>query len=294
MADQEIVDLVRAALDDADGVDASRIAVETRGDAVVLAGAVSTAEESSVASLLAENHAAEVVNELLVDANLREGVAEPIATEEAAPAGNEVLVGSTDMLAGPDAEVESDLGRALEENVPWDPPDEPHLAPTTAESGSAMSEGSPAGVDEEAPDPGTVDRSDYAAADLSHADLQLPRERVPSLDPEGVAPDPVAAPDPLGVDSLGAASPEEPDPFPPRVPGTEPGPGATGDGTAGGGSISGVPATETGSKGSDTRGADPVRSTGGSMTDSGTERGPQAREDEPLREDFAQRDETTR
>lgn len=286
MADQEIVDLVRVALDEAEGVDPARIEVVARGDAVVLSGAVSTAEESSVAALLAERHAAEVVNELLVDPNLREGAAPPTDREEAVPAENEVLIGATDMLAGPDAAIETDMSRALEENVPWDPPDEPHLAPTGAEAGHAMSEGSPVAADADA---ATVDRSGYAAADLSREDLRLPPERVPSLDPEGVAAPPLAEPDPVGVDSFGAP-PEDLEPYPPQEPDTPQGPGATGEGTAGGGSVSGTPATETGAKGADTQAADPVRSTGGTMTDSGTERGPQAREDEPLREDFAQRD----
>jgi hypothetical protein len=39
-------------------------------------------------------------------------------------------------------------------------------------------------------------------------------------------------------------------------------------------------------KGADAADADPVRSTGGAMTEAGTERGPQAREDEAVREDF--------
>lgn len=59
---------------------------------------------------------------------------------------------------------------------------------------------------------------------------------------------------------------------------------------AAGGPVSGVPATETGSLGGDTAAADPARSTGGTMTDAGTDRGPQSREDPPLREDFPDRD----
>ncbi len=293
MVDDEILEYVRAALEEADGVDHRRISVERRDDAVVLSGAVSTAEESSLASLLAENHAASVVNELLVDANLREGTVDPVDREMAVPAENEVLIGSPDMLAGPDAAIETDISRALEENVPWEPPDEPHLAPTAAEYGSAMSEGSPEGTEDEDPDPATVSRADFAAADLTQEDLLLPPERVPSLDPEGVVAPPLAEPDPIGVDSFGNSPPEELEPMAVQEPDTPQGPGATGEGTAGGGSISGTPATETGARGLDTAAADPVRSTGGSMTDAGTERGPQAREDESLREEFAQRDDVS-
>lgn len=294
LVEEEILGRARAALEEAEGVDHTRISIEERGEGVALVGAVSTPEESSLASLLAEHHAAEVVNELRVDPNLREGTTPPTDAEQAVPAENEVLIGSTDMLAGPDAGIETDMSRALEENVPWEPPDEPHLAPTEAEYGSALSEGSAAGVDQDDPDPATVGRADFAAADLTQEDLSLPPERVPSLDPEGVAPPPGAEPDPLGADSFGSSPPEDLEPYPLQIPDTPQGVGATGEGTAGGGGTSGVPATETGATGADTAAADPVRSTGGTMTDSGTERGPQAREDEPLREDFAQRDQETR
>src|SRR4029453_12511891 len=43
------------------------------------------------------------VNELQVRGGLREGSKEPLDAEPASPAGDEVLVASTDMLAGPDA-----------------------------------------------------------------------------------------------------------------------------------------------------------------------------------------------
>lgn len=288
--DPEIIEQIQLALKDSDRVDERRLQVEGRDDAVVLRGSVSSADEASAATLIAEAYAPSVVPELLVDPNLREGVVTPQDREQAVPAENEILIGDTDMLAGPDDKIETDISRALEENVPWDPPTEPHLAPADAEYGGAVSEGGPAPIDNADPDPDLVDRSEYAAADLSREELELPPERVPSLDPEGVQPPSAAEPDPIGIDSLGAAPPDEPEPFPPRVPGASQGIGGVGEGTAGGGSVSGEPATETGAKGADTASADPVRSTGGSMTDAGTSRGPQSRSDEPLREDFPETD----
>ena len=288
--DPDTIAEIQAALQDTDRVDNRRIQVEARDNSVVLRGAVSSPEEASAATLIAESYADSVVPELQVDPNLREGVVDPRDREQAVPAQNEILIGDTDMLSGPEPTVEPDLSKAMEENVPWDPPTEPHLAPAGAEYGGAVSEGGPEPVDTSDPDPDRVDRSDYAAADLSQEELELPPERVPSLDPEGVQPSPVAEPDPIGIDGLGASPPEEPEPYPPQVPGTEQGLGGVGEGTAGGGGLSGEPATETGAKGSDTTAADPVRSTGGSMTDAGTSRGPQARPDEPLREDFPDSD----
>jgi BON domain len=110
-----------------------RIEVATRDDDVVLLGAVASPEEATVAGQLAEEYATSVVNELQVDRGLREGIEEPQDTEPASPAGDEVLIGSTDMLAGPDAAPTEDLAEALDENEPWTPPDVPQLAPTATE-----------------------------------------------------------------------------------------------------------------------------------------------------------------
>lgn len=288
--DPDTVAQIETALQDASRVDERRIQVEARNDAVVLRGAVSSPEEASAATLIAESYADSVVPELQVDPNLREGVTQPRDSEEAVPAENEILIGDADMLSGPESTVEPDLNKAMEENVPWDPPTEPHLSPAGAEYGGATSEGGPAPIDTSDPDPDRVDRSDYAAADLSREELDLPAERVPSLDPEGVQASEQAEPDPVGIDSLGASPPDEPEPFPSQVPGTGQGVGGVGEGTAGGGGLAGEPATESGAKGADTSAADPARSTGGSLTDAGTSRGPQARPDEPLREDFPDSD----
>lgn len=288
--DPETIEEIQAALRESERVDARRIQVEGDGEGIVLRGSVSGADEASAAVLIAEAHATTVTSELLVDPNLREGAVDARDTEDAVPAENEILIGDGDMLSGPDSRIETNMDRALEENVPWDPPTEPHLAPADAEYGGATSEGGPEPVDTSDPDPAEVSRADYAAADLSQAELELPPERVPSLDPEGVQPSDEPTPDPIGVDGLGATTPDEPEPFPEQVPGTAQGTGGVGEGTAGGGSVSGVPATETGARGADTSAADPARSTGGSMTDAGTSRGPEARPDEPLREDFPQSD----
>ena len=290
MVDEDVVEQIRIALEDSDRVDARRIAVDSTEEEVVLQGAVASPEEGAAAAVLAEGYWTRVVNRLQVDVNLREGAADPVATEPATPAENEVLIGSTDMLSGPESTTETDMSRALEENLPWEPPTEPHMGPTDAEYAGAASDGTTEEVDTTDPAPDEVDRADYAAADLSQEELNLPPERVPSLDPEGVVDD-RPTPDPVGVDSLGATPPEGADDFPEPVPGGGGGSGATGEGTAGGGSVADVPATESGAAGADTAAADPARAgTGGTMTDAGTHRGPQSREDEALREDFPEAD----
>ena len=283
--DPEVFAEIKAALEDSERVDARRIVIDGDDGKVVLRGAVASSEEASAAALIAETRVEHVSNQLTIDPGLREGTIDPISVERVEPAENEVLIGSTDMLAGPDAAIETDLSRALEENVPWSPPDEPQLAPTYDEYRGDASPGALDAPEGDDPDPDLIHREDYAAADLSREDLMADGE-TPSLDPTGVQPSSLAQPDPIGLEEGGGSPREELEPFPSMVPGTESGPGATGVGTAGGGGISGTPATETGAKGIDTASADPVRSTGGSMTDAGTERGPQAREDEPLREDF--------
>src|SRR4029453_18335969 len=98
----------------------------------------------------------------------------------------EVLVGSTDMLAGPDTAPTEDLAEALDENEPWTPPDVPQLAPTATEQrggggqedGLARSEG-----EDEGGDPSDLlDEEDRAARDgrsppdLTPADLERAAE----------------------------------------------------------------------------------------------------------------------
>jgi hypothetical protein len=281
------VDEIREALISSEKVDAGRIDVSVDGTTVVLRGSVPEPEQGDLAEMLAGNLASDVRNELRVDAALREGAVDPQPVEEAIPAEGEILVGSTDMLAGPDeGGMVADTSRAFEENEPWDPPEEPQLAGTPAEVRGETGFGAGATVDEE--EAAATGDETPAAPDLTLKDLQASAAGAapPSLDETATAPRDQAQPDPVGLDPLGHTPPEGAGDFPAPVPGASSGIGGVGEGTAGGGSISGVPATETGSLGADTRGADPVRSTGGSMTDAGTERGPQSREDAALREDF--------
>jgi hypothetical protein len=270
-------------------IDASRIEVSVDGTSVVLRGSVADSSHGHLAELLVGRYTSDVRNELRVDAGFREGADEPQPVEEAVPAEGEILVGSTDMLSGPDAAITSDVNRAFEESEPWDPPDEPSLASTPAELRGTSGFGDGGPVDEVADGAGADERP--AAADLTRQDLDASAAGAapPSIDETAVPPRDVAGPDPAGVDPLGHTPPDGADDFPPPVPGTESGIGGVGEGTAGGGSISGVPATETGALGADTATADPVRSTGGTMSDAGTDRGPQSREDPPLREDFPDR-----
>jgi hypothetical protein len=274
-------------LEESDRVDASRIRVEPVGDAVALRGAVSTADEATVAELIAGDYADGVANELRVDRGLREGVAAEEAGEAAAPAEDEVLIGRTDMLAGPQAEITSDVSLALEENEPWDPPDEPSLAPTLEEYGGAASFGDGGPITDDDPDPEETDASDLSAPDLSQEELEAAARgaTVPSVAPSDLAPG-KPEPEPLGIDAGGVPPPEDLDSWPSRLPDASPGVGAIGESDEAG-TMGGTPATETGAVGADTRGADPARSgTGGSMTDSGTARGPESRDDPAIREDF--------
>lgn len=289
-ADVADVDVIRDALESSDKIDASRVEVSVDGASVVLRGSVSDSSQGHLAELLVGAYASDIRNEVRVDTGFREGAEEPHAVEEAIPAEGEILVGSTDMLAGPDAGITSDLNRALEENEPWDPPDEPSLASTPAETRGTSGFGDGGPIDEVGGEASADELP--AAADLTRQDLDASAAGAapPSIDETATPPRDVTEPDPVGLDPLGHTPPEGADDFPPLVPGTEAGIGGVGEGTAGGGSISGVPATETGSLGADTRSADPARSTGGTMSDAGTDRGPQSREDPPLREDFPDRD----
>ena len=200
--DADVLEQIRERLRVSTRVGDDRIQVAARDDDVVLLGAVASPEEATVAGQLAEQYAASVVNELQVDQGLREGLERPAAGEPATPADDEVLVGSTDMLAGPDAAPTGDLAEALDENEPWEPPDVPQLAPTRAEERGGASPGDRAALsawEERGGDPDDLreeeDRADAegpSAPDLSAADLRRAGEGhpLPSLDPTATAPDP--------------------------------------------------------------------------------------------------------
>jgi hypothetical protein len=292
--DQDVLERIRERLRVSTRVGDERIEVATRDDDVVLLGAVATPEEVTVAGQLAEEYADSVVNELQIDRGLRDWVEEPVDTEPASPAGDEVLIGSTDMLAGPDSAPTEDLAEALDENEPWSPPDVPQLAPTAteqrggwaAEDALALSEWEDEGGD---PDD-LLDEEDRAARDgrsapdLAVADLDRAAEggQLPSLDPTAATPggDPEAEPEPFESGTWADDMVEQ-------VPGTAKGPGAVGEYETEGGELGSVPALETGAIGADTAAADPARdASGGVQKIAGTDRGPAAPDDRAVREEI--------
>jgi hypothetical protein len=287
--DLDVLEQIRERLRVSTRVDDERIEVATRDDDVVLLGTVASPEEATVAGQLAEEYATSVVNELQVDRGLREEVEEPLDTEPASPAGDEVLVGSTDMLAGPDTAPTEDLAEALDENEPWTPPDVPQLAPTVteqrggvpAEDRLALEEWDEAGgepddlLDEE----DRAGRDGVSAPDLAEAELEQAAEGVelPSLDPTAATPggDPEAEPEPFETGTWADDMVEQ-------VPGTAKGPGAVGEYETDGDELGGTPALETGAIGADTAPSDPARD-GGVERVAGTDRGPAAQEDRAIR-----------
>jgi hypothetical protein len=287
--DLDVLGQVRGRLGGSTWFDDERIEVATRDDDVVLLGTVASPEEATVAGQLAEEYATSVVNELQVDRGLREEVEEPLDTEPASPAGDEVLVGSTDMLAGPDTAPTEDLAEALDENEPWTPPDVPQLAPTVteqrggvpAEDRLAREEWDEAGgepddlLDEE----DRAGRDGVSAPDLAEAELEQAAEGVelPSLDPTAATPggDPEAEPEPFETGTWADDMVEQ-------VPGTAKGPGAVGEYETDGDELGGTPALETGAIGADTAPSDPARD-GGVERVAGTDRGPAAQEDRAIR-----------
>ena len=292
--DGDVLERIRERLRVSTRVGDERIEVATRDDDVVLLGAVATPEEVTVAGQLAEEYADSVVNELQIDRGLRDWVEEPVDTEPASPAGDEVLIGSTDMLAGPDSAPTEDLAEALDENEPWSPPDVPQLAPTAteqrggwaAEDALALSEWEDEGGD---PDD-LLDEEDRAARDgrsapdRAVADLDRAAEggQLPSLDPTAATPggDPEAEPEPFESGTWADDMVEQ-------VPGTAKGPGAVGEYETEGGELGSVPALETGAIGADTAAADPARdASGGVQKIAGTDRGPAAPDDRAVREEI--------
>jgi hypothetical protein len=289
--DADVLERIRERLRVSTRVDDERIEVATRDDDVVLLGAVASPEEATVAGQLAEEYATSVVNELQVDRGLREGVEEPLDTEPASPAGDEVLVGSTDMLAGPDSAPTQDLAEALDENEPWTPPDVPQLAPTATEQRGGWAQENALALSEWEEQGGEPDdlldeedraaREGRSAPDLAAADLDRAAEGVelPSLDPTAASPggDPEAEPEPFETGTWD-------DDMVSQVPGTAKGPGAVGEYETEGGELGGTPATETGAIGA---ASDPARdASGGVQKVAGTDRGPSAPEDRAIREEI--------
>jgi hypothetical protein len=275
-----------AALDDASGVDTRRVLLAARGEAIVLGGSVGGPEEADRAVAIVSRFGVPIVDRLQIDSALREETEPPRPAEQAEPADpDEVLVGSSDMLAGPEAMITDDVARALDENVPLEPPDEPLFPPTPAEARRARTPG---------PEAATVDADEAAddqrpaAADLTSQDLHeaAAGHPLPALDPELDATQDDSGAEPAGVDELGAAPSEAAaeDEFPPLVPGTDPGPGAVGEPTTDGGQFGGTPATETGAVGADTASADPARGGSGGVQETG-EPGPEVKDDPGIRDE---------
>ncbi len=128
-----------AALEASERVDATRIELEIEDGTVVITGAVASAEQATLAETVVAQFSDNVSNNLRVDRGLR-GCRAANADRAGDPAEGEVLIGSTDMLAGPEAEITDDISIALQENVPG-PPMEPTLLPTAAEYGGDVSMG---------------------------------------------------------------------------------------------------------------------------------------------------------
>ncbi len=131
----EELDRIAEALRDTDAVDASGIELRDEGGAVVLRGAVPSFEEATLAAAIAEQHGGTMAvrNELRVDPNLREDPSPGLSATYERGGGEEVRASSYEGSFDEGDDLVTDVGDALAENVPWDPPDQPTEAPTLAE-----------------------------------------------------------------------------------------------------------------------------------------------------------------
>jgi hypothetical protein len=280
--DPDDLERIRERLRVSTRVAADDVRVGARGADVVLQGAVPSAEEATVAEQLAGEYVDSVVNELQVDRGLREGLERPPAGEPTSVPDDELLVGGTDMLAGPEAVVTADLAQALDESEPWTPPDVPQLAPTAVEQRSGVDPaeglrlGGGAGEDaDELLDEEELDaRAGPSAPDLDRADLERAAagHPLPALDPAAAGGEPGG--DPTARDPVAGTGGDGED-MVKQVPGTAKGPGAVAEQTGGGGALGGTAATETGASGADTAAADPARgASGGAQRVAGADQGP--------------------
>jgi midasin (ATPase involved in ribosome maturation) len=158
MADEGTLAVIRDALADSERVDVERVELVLDAGAVVLRGSVATTEQADLATMVARQHADEVHNRLRVDPGLREDATNPadIARQAALAEASDTDQELDDSAAVPDrprtedwsaqkAGLESltmsearddmpeDVAEALAENKPWNPPTQPHLAPTEEE-----------------------------------------------------------------------------------------------------------------------------------------------------------------
>lgn len=241
---QEETDRIREALESSDDIDARRIEVHRAGEGIRLAGWIPTPEQATVAVLIAEEAVpgTKVESDLAVDRDMETMPEDASPAEQATPARDEQLVGSTDMLSGQTEDIGSE--EQLARGEPWDPPEHP----------SGVSTESAGGPVAEAPPP---DGDSSAAADLTTADLHAAgRGRAaPALDPDSAtAMQPATDRPPERVRAV-----EPNSPMVTQVSGTRPGPGANAESATQGGSTGSRPATETGSINADTAQADPSR-----------------------------------
>ena len=170
--------LVLEALQAADTVDARGIDVSADGDVLVLRGTVATFEEATAATNVAEAHADEIRNELRVDVNFREGL-DNQETQQDRQVADSLRSSSFNPVEQPD-DLEDDLQKSLEENVPWDPPDEFIEVPTRAEARGVADRSA---VDDDGEDtmlgePAAIEKSlpDMSADELSRAAHPQPRD----------------------------------------------------------------------------------------------------------------------
>lgn len=179
----EDLDVIRAALDEATAVDASRIDLDDDDGAVVLRGAVATAEEASAAGLVVEEYADAVRNLLWVDPNLREaaGTADAERPEAGDTAGSDDVERATEMATGEmGGEIVTDVQESLDENVAWEPPDEPVMVPSAGEERGALDR--PV-ADSEPADAGPLSEEEADATTPSLAELS-PEELARSAHPD--------------------------------------------------------------------------------------------------------------
>lgn len=157
--DDETIARIRQKLTDAQRVDARRIELH-RGDDddVHLLGSVPTPEEATVAAMVAEEEALIVENHLRVDPGLRAAPNESAPQRPTEPGG-----------VATDTTVE-DSQAAVGENLPWDPPDAPHTAPTQTEERGVLSRD--AGEAAVAPESRPGETTEPSASDLSAEELR--------------------------------------------------------------------------------------------------------------------------
>lgn len=156
--DDETIARVRQKLDEAERVDASRVELAHGDDHVRLRGSVPTPEEATVAAMVAEEELAPVQNELQVDPGLRAVPNQSETDQPAEPGG-----------VAADTTVE-DSEAAVAENLPWDPPDAPQMAPTPTEERGVLSRD--VAESSIAPEERADDAGERSASDLSPEELR--------------------------------------------------------------------------------------------------------------------------